>query len=517
MRVLRYFLVIFIATLAFGDENLGAKLNDLKRGYLDSTNIWLSAYKNIKNYQDISLEIAILEDRLKQGNLSQKQRVDSNLRLDTLKSKLELYSNFEKSFADIMRLPNEKEQPKAINLFRYLTNSYQKEIQKQQKIYMNVKADYESALEYLHDYKARASALLLMMRDDTSVDMTTRREAEQFIFTINDDLAYLDGSHDIVTGLGDKLKLYDNILKKQEESYRQNELPKFQFTVAVLLGVFLLIYLLRRIITHHIHDDERRFRILKTANILFLLSIFLVIMFAFSDNILYALTLLGFIGAGIVVSLKELVQNLIGWLYLSFSGLIKVGDRIMLYHENHPVIGDIIAITATKIVLYEGINHTTAQELKRAGRIVFIPNHYAFNHSIFNYTHESMKTLYDLIEIDLDYTSDLKLAESLMLKAILDRTERYIELGKKQYGSLKAKYDLRHVDFKPQIHFSIENDHKAIRMQAWFVSPYRDIMNVRSEVVQEFLLSIRGDSGVRLIGENPNVAQESKEEKVANS
>lgn len=477
------------------EPSVSQKLRGLQAHYLDEKNIWLSAYKNIKNYQEILLEIQILEDKLKQGGLSRKQRVDSNLRLDTLKSKLELYSNFEKSFTDILRLPLEKEGIASMNLFSYLTKSYEKEIHKYQKLYASIKSDYERAIDYIKEYKRLTLALL-----EESHDQEEEREIERFIFTLNDDLAYLESSQDIVFGLGDKLKLYENRLYKSVEEYRETELPKIEITILLLLGVFALIYFTRRLVTRHVHDDERRFGILKTINILFILSVILVVIFTFSDNILYGLTFLGFVGAGLVVSLKEVVQNFIAWFYLSFSGLIKVGDRILLYHETRPVIGDIIAITTNKIVLYEGINHTTAQELKRAGRIVFIPNHYVFNHFIFNYTHENMKTLYDLIEIDLDPSSDLALAQKIALEVIYDRTGRYIELGKKQYGSLRAKYDLRHVDFKPQIHFTVENEKKAIRMQMWFVSPYRDIMQVRSEITQEFLGAIANKEEVRLKG-----------------
>lgn len=493
MRFVWLFLALFSLALATPSTPTLAKLEALRAAYLNESNIWLSTYKNIKNYQEIRLEIQGLEERLKQNHLTHQERIDSSLRLDTLHSKLEFYGALERSFTDIMRLPSEKEMSASINLFKYLTKSYEKEIRKYQKLLQSISLDYEKALEYLKDYKSRTLALL-----SEASDQEEEREVERFLTTLRDDLAYFQSSQDILQGLSDRLKLYENRLYKNVEEYRHNELPKIIGTILTILLLLLSLYTIRRLITRHIHDDERRFKILKIINLLSLSTIFLVVVFSFADNILYGFTLLGFIGAGLIVSLKEVVQNFIAWLHLSFSGLIKVGDRILLYHETRPVIGDIIAITTSKIVLYESINHTTTQELKRAGRIAFIPNHFVFNHYIFNYTHESMKTLYDLIEIDLEPTSDLIKAETIALQVITERTSRYIELGKKQYSALRAKYDLRHSDFKPQIHFTIENDSKAIRMQIWFISPYRDIMQVRSEITQEFLSAIAPLESIKL-------------------
>ena len=486
-----------LLALSFGlwasEISASKRLALLQESYLDEKNIWLSAYKNIKNYQEILFEIESVQQRLKSRNLSVKTRIESELRLDALRSKLEIYSASEKSFADIMRIPSTQASHQ-INLFTYLTGSYESELHKYQKLYTSVKNDYEEALDYLKAWHEQASALLEIAENDHE-----RTQIEHFASKVQGDILYLESSKDIINGLGDRLKLYENLIHKSAEEYRNNELPKVQLTIAILLGASLLIYFTRRFITRHIHDDERRFRLLKTMNILFLVSVIIILLFSFSSNILHAITLLGFLGAGIAVSLKELVQNFAGWLYLSFSGLMKVGDRILIHHETHPIIGDSIAITATKIVLYEGINHTTASELKRAGRIVMIPNHYVFNHPIFNYTLESLKTLYDLIEIDIEPTSDLARAKELAMKVILERTERYIELGRKQYKALREKYDLRrNMDFSPQIHFVIANDNQAIRMQMWFLSPYRDIMQVRSEITQEFLTLLQKEEHIHL-------------------
>jgi small-conductance mechanosensitive channel len=294
----------------------------------------------------------------------------------------------------------------------------------------------------------------------------------------------------------------EEVLRRTKQSYiselaafKQTQLPLYIVKIVALLLIFLLFNALKYFISKKIDDEDRLFRIKRVLNISFFLLVLLMLIIFNISNIVYAATLIGVIAAAITISMKEYLQSMATWFHLSFGNSIKVGDRILLQTNNNQIIGEVINISLFQVTLYESINNTTALELKRSGRTVFIPNNFFVTNYVYNYTHDKMKTIYDLIEFKIPFTSDTKKIEELVTEVTIEATERYMEVATKQFSNLRKRYDMRSREFRPRIHFIPDTKSSCFILYIWYAAPYHQIMELKSQISQKIVKKLQ-ENGV---------------------
>lgn len=471
---MRFTILIFFITFSFSQN-----LEEIKKDYLKSTNSWINTYKNRKEFFNLEDKILKLENELKI-----KQNRSKRDKLEILKEKLKLYEKLNIEFITLMKLPLNDIK---INLFTYLTDTYFREFKKQKERYLNLKREYNFALTYLNDTLNRVKEI------DTN-------EAREFEKEIKEDINYFLLTKELFDRQLKNLHLYEEEIIKKSRVYEEETLKQHYISIIFITIIFLIGFILKKLLTlfNKNLDEDDIFIYNKTISVVIFSVIIIFLLFTYIQNILHALTIIGIIAAALTIVLKEFILNLFGWFYITMSSFIKVGDRILIFHENQPIIGDIINISLTKITLYESINYTSAMELKRAGRVVFVPNNYVFNHSIFNYTHSKMKTIYDLIEIDLEYKSNVEKANDIVLSIVESKTSRYQDMAKLQYQYLKKRYEIRHMSLNPRVQFIINPDHDGYRMYLWYIAPYREILNLRSAVTVEIIEAFKKEEDIYL-------------------
>ncbi len=473
-------LLLTLALALFAFEAEKAESSD----YLNSKNFWIATYKNYKEFTKTENQIARLKIELAKKS-DKEERRDLERKLLLLEAKLEAQKGFEGEFIDSMKLDLKTPEAIKINMLTYFTETYTRELKQIIEKHEEQKRKYSQALEYLQKIKEQAIA-----------DKNEKLESE-----VSGDIEYFLQAFEILKNQEIKLETYKNLIQKKLSEYEHSEIPKLLTTVAFILLIFLLMYIFKRFIMRYSEDEEREFALKKSVNLLGFLSIILFLLFMYIENILYALTIFGFIGAAVTIVMRDALLNVAGWFNITFGNFIKVGDRIMLLHETKPVIGDIIAISISRITLLETINHTTALETKRAGRVIFIPNNYIFNHYIYNYTHDSMKMIYDLVEIDFLLDSNFEKIEQITVETVESITSRYLDLAKRQFENLQKRYEIRNTNLKPQVQFIMNNDKNCIRMYLWFISPYREILNIRSTTTLELNRRYRDESDIKLLNQ----------------
>jgi small-conductance mechanosensitive channel len=251
--------------------------------------------------------------------------------------------------------------------------------------------------------------------------------------------------------------------------------------------------MIKYFVAKKIDDEDRLFRVKRVMNVSFFIVVLLMIITFNISNIVYAATLIGVIAAAMTISMKEYLQSIVTWFHLSFGNFIKVGDRILIQVNNNQVIGEVIDISLFKVTLYESVNNTTSNELKRAGRTIFIPNNFFVANYVYNYTHDKMKTIYDLVEFRIPFSADTKKVEEAVLEVTLEVTERYMEVAAKQYLSLRKLYDMRAREFRPRIHFIPDPKEPCFTLYIWYVAPYHQIMELKSQLSQKIVGRLQKD------------------------
>jgi small-conductance mechanosensitive channel len=456
----------------------------IDENYLNDRNIWIATYKNHIDLEELRVKIDATSKEIAVKQRQSKNFRELNDELALFEAQLASYEALPKSFPELLNFPMPEAEKINLNLISFIAKTHRRELERAKERFASLVKEYALAIAYLDEYETRAR------RDNDA----------EFLERVQSDKRYFELARGLIDQKGRALETIGGFIETSEKNYRERELTRIIVVVVILIAIVAALWITRRAIRRYASDAESSAFWIRLLNIATAAIAALFLIFNYIDNLLYALTFVGFVAAGLTIVMKEAVLNFIAWLRLVFGGAIVVGDRILIY-DSQPVIGDVIGISPMSLTLYENITHNNAAEIKRAGRIVFIPNNFIFTKAFYNYTHDTMKTLYDLIEIPFELKSDFDRIDKITRETVTALTGRYIEMAKLQYDRLRDRYTMRGKRMRPKIQFMFQEDGKAIRMYLWYIAPYRDILNVRSAMTLELLRRFKSEPDIMLAGE----------------
>lgn len=438
-------------------------------------NSWLQVYSNLLKAQAVDDEIKMLERSIREAGGKKRVELQQLLKLQTSKKKIldELPQSFDNMLSKITIGDTDKE----IGIVEYLfTNQKSKFSIQTQKLNI-LRHEYDEAVDFL---KKELNATASLEAKDLPKE-----------YQLNKALGFFENAKGLLEHKEDVLKRTKETYLNDLEAYEQTQLPIHIIKIAVLIFIFALFHLAKYFIVKRIKEEERLFKTRRVLNITSFLTLLLIIIIFNINNLIYAATLIGVIAAAMTISMKEYLQSIATWFHLSFGNFIKVGDRILIQVNNNPIIGEIIDISLFQVTLYESINNTTSLQLKRAGRTVFIPNNFFVTNYVYNYTHDKMKTIYDLVEFRVPFTADTQKIETLVTEITFEETEKYIEVTAKQFLSLKDRYEMSSREFRPRIHFIPDPKDPCFTLYVWYVAPYHQIMELKSQISQRIVKTLQ--------------------------
>jgi small-conductance mechanosensitive channel len=194
---------------------------------------------------------------------------------------------------------------------------------------------------------------------------------------------------------------------------------------------------------------------------------------------------LGFASAGIAIAMKDLFMSILGWFVIIIGGSIHVGDRIKVTKDNQQFLGDVLDISLLRITIQEDITLTTYLYNRRAGRILFIPNNFVFTTMIANYSHLSLKTVWDGIDIMITFNSNHQKAVHIVKQIIKKYSKGYTDMTRKQLNKLRDRYSLKNTNVEPRIYTFIEPN--GIKISAWYLTNAYATLTLRSTISAEIL------------------------------
>jgi small-conductance mechanosensitive channel len=143
------------------------------------------------------------------------------------------------------------------------------------------------------------------------------------------------------------------------------------------------------------------------------------------------------------------------------------------------------------MTILEDITLTAITRNRRAGRIVFVPNNYIFTNLIANYTHSSLKTVWDGVHITITYDSNHKKALHLAKEIVKKYSKGYTDITRKQLNKLRSQYSLKNTNVEPRIFSFIEPS--GISIDSWYLTNAYATLTLRSvislEIVDAFNLA----------------------------
>ncbi|MEA2071980.1 MAG: mechanosensitive ion channel [Campylobacterota bacterium] len=253
----------------------------------------------------------------------------------------------------------------------------------------------------------------------------------------------------------------------------------------VILVVLLIFFLLKLVVKKYITDNERFYmanKIITFTNVTFII---LILFFNYIENASYLVTILGFASAGIAIAMKDWFMSILGWLVIVFGGSIHVGDRIRVDMDGMQYVGDVMDISLVRMTLLEDITLTSVMHNRRAGRIIFIPNNYVFTRMISNYTHNSLKTVWDGIKITITFDSNHKKAMHIAKEISKKFSKGYTDITRKQLNKLRQHYSLKNTNVEPRVFSLIAPN--GMDIEAWYLTNAYATLTLRSVISTEII------------------------------
>ncbi len=183
---------------------------------------------------------------------------------------------------------------------------------------------------------------------------------------------------------------------------------KVFWTVAVLVGFFVLRRLVVMIVSRKVQDIARKYVLSKAASYLLGLLTIVVLFKVLVGDVSGIATYLGIVSAGLAVALQDPLVNFAGSIYIFVRKPFATGDRIQI--GDHA--GDVIDISLFQFTLVEIGNWVDADQ--STGRIIHVPNGWVFKHTTCNYT-QSFNFIWNELPVTVTFESNWAKAKEILL------------------------------------------------------------------------------------------------------
>lgn len=220
-------------------------------------------------------------------------------------------------------------------------------------------------------------------------------------------------------------------------------------SLIILLAFWFLRFLVIKIVDHNSQNPNIRYSWRKGSRYTFIFMSAALIGWIWLNDLQPVLTFLGIIAAGLTITLKEVVLNLAGVLFILWRNIFAVGDRIEINQHK----GDVVGIGVFYFSLME-IGHWVDAE-QSTGRLIKVPNSQVLIHPILNYT-KSFPYIWDEISVELSLSSNWKKARQIIEAIAKAETEDFSHKAAK-YAKQSDDELIRFQHFGPKVYLSLSN------------------------------------------------------------
>jgi len=467
----------------------------LNSALLEEYSIWLKHYSNYLTYLQVKkslvdLEIVIRKYSKKSQTPYVKEKL-SNLHKKelVLEEQLTLLSNYSNSaFGTLMHPEDIGETPSVDSPFEIIKAlSYTKILKQQSESYSKKVLE----LQKLHE--------LIKQRHKIFIELFAQTEDEKYTLMLSD----VSGKEEAISNALSTLKTTSDIYGKRIDATILNVNKNINKQgrgildlLLIIVSMFVVAMFIKAIVKRYITDNERYYMANKVINFINLSLIIIVVFFTYMGNVDNLVTVLGFVSAGIAIAMKDWFMSLMGWLVILLGGSVHVGDRIRVERDGMIYVGDILDISPLRMTMQEDITLTSYNHNRRAGRIIFIPNNYIFTSMIANYTHGTLKTVWDGVDITITFDSNSKKAIYIAKEITRKYAKGYTDMTRKQLNSLRDRYSLKNTNVEPRIYSFIEPN--GIKISAWYLTNSYATLTLRSTISMELINAYREEDDIAI-------------------
>lgn len=494
--IILFFLIVF----AFGDMNrtivgnMNDKINNLDA--IISASIWDIRYENFIKYQDINDELILLNLELKKTTDTHHQE-ELKRRITSLEEQLNLLKEYKDlNFVQSLSAPETIETlPKLTNPLAIIgALSHIKKLKGEKEEYTFKINDFKNLVDKIRIKNLELKEFAKFEPSIKNIEAlkASNKKLEEFEQALN----FASVSYSVYE------KKIDEEIARVGAEIKVQTLRAINIIIAIVV-VVTIAFALKFVAKKYIKDNERYYTATKIINFINVSLIFLILLFAYIENITYLVTILGFASAGLAIAMKDMFMSMLGWCVIVFGGSLRVGDRVKVFQNDTSYVGDIIDISFLRITLYEELTLETYSKNRRAGRIIFVPNNYVFTNLISNYTHHGMKTILDGIDISVTFDSNIEKAQAIVEEIVNRLAKGYTELAKKTMKRLQNEYSIKNPKVEPR--FFVFFEHWGMRISAWYMTNSYAALVLRSAISKEIIKEFNKHTDIKIAYPSQNL------------
>ncbi len=458
-------------------------------------NAWFKQYSNIKTYNMLESDIAQIERSIKEAKEKKDVSKINQLKgtLTTIQKQREILRVYaDNPYAQLLEPPEIKDGPHITNPILIVSGYlFIKELKENQHTLTQNEESLQELLNLVLLEFDTLSSLKLVTKDANK-----QREYENASNEIEQMIQSLQSAQMI-------FKTSNTVYFKSIEDVimRLNSEIKAQFVKMIYIGVsiafiFIIAFFVKVALRKYITDSKRIYTASKIINFFNLSLVGLIFLFAYLENVTYAVAIVGFASAGLAIAMKDLFMSLLGWFVIVLGGSVHVGDRVKVIKDGAIYVGDVLDISALRITIYEDVTLTSYLQNRRAGRIIFIPNNYIFTTLLANYTHAGIKTVWDGVDFSITFDSNHKKALKIATEIAKKYSKGYTEVTKKRMEHIKDRFSLRNMNLEARAYCMIEPN--GIRISLWYQANAYSTLGIRSAISTEVIEAILQEDDIHI-------------------
>lgn len=471
------------------------ELSKIQKELSRANSIWLKSYNSYMAYQESRKSLRDVKYRIEQlqnrsPNLERKLEIEAlQAKQKVLIDQIELLKAQGTSpFVSLLKPDEAGELPSITNPFDIVTGlSYVKRLNSQYH-------DYVLREEELQELIALLERQVGLYKDLTRLNPTVDYEVE-----LEATLLQVEKFKLALETLISTADVYEKRIESTEAKINKevkDQIFKLLNISMIVIILFLISFLFKRVIKRYIVDNERFYMANKIVTFINVTLIILILLFSYIDNVGYFATVLGFASAGLAIAMRDWFMSLLGWLVIVVGGSIHVGDRVRFVKDGMEYVGDVLDISMQRITLMEDVTLTTIETNRRAGRIVFVPNNYIFTSMIANYSHGSLKTVWDGIDIIITFDSNHKKAAHIVKEICRKYSKGYTDITRKQINKLRDRYSLKNSNVEPRVFTFIESN--GVKVSGWYLTNAYATLTLRSTISADIVDAFNAEHDITI-------------------
>lgn len=446
--------------------------------------VWMKSYSSYLTSIEVRESLKKIRDRIgylknKGSSLIDKDELNSLLSKEKiLDSQIDQLKDKDSAlFSKLLTPPEIEEIPAITNPFDIFKG-------------ISIVKNFNANLQEFEQKKAQLTELISFIRKEKEIyDQLIEIDSEQkYLEAAKEKSKQLERFETALDTMMVTAEVYEKRLEVIEVNINK-DIEKQMYRIGnigiVILIVLIIFALLKFVVKKYITDNDRFYMANKIINFTNVTLIILILFFNYIENVDYLVTILGFASAGIAIAMKDWFMSILGWLVIVFGGSIHVGDRIRVIMDATEYVGDVMDISLLRITLLEDVTLTTYTTNRRAGRIIFVPNNYVFTKMIANYSHSSLKTVWDGIDVSITFESNHKKAMHICKIITKKYSKGYTDITRKQLNKIRSHYSLKNTNVEPRVFSFIEPN--GLVISSWYLTNAYATLTLRSIISTEII------------------------------